>query len=167
MYNFYPLFERILYPIPTRLCYLIYWHDNKSYPCLVGIGLTSNQQCKNSSNTLESGIIIVVMRALLWVLRLDDLMTKVRTHFFQRCCHFQYNISLPCLDFSKNDNIFERNENCATVVLKLTDFRKILFPLVFYHIKKPNWAGNIFQLKVGFSVYFWLPSSFYSAVEVR
>ena len=27
-------------PIPTRLCQVIYCHGDKSYPCLVGIGLT-------------------------------------------------------------------------------------------------------------------------------
>ena len=26
-------------PIPTRLCHVIYCHSDKSYPCLVGIGL--------------------------------------------------------------------------------------------------------------------------------
>ena len=32
----------ILNPIPTRLCHVIYCHGDKSYPCLVGIGLTHN-----------------------------------------------------------------------------------------------------------------------------
>ena len=27
-------------PIPTRLCHVIYCHGEKSYPCLVGIGLS-------------------------------------------------------------------------------------------------------------------------------
>ena len=27
-------------PIPTRLCHMIYCHGDKSYPWLVGIGLT-------------------------------------------------------------------------------------------------------------------------------
>ena len=39
-------------------------------------------------------------------------------HFFQKCCHFCW----LCFDFSKNDNTFERNEDCATVFLKWTDF---------------------------------------------
>ena len=26
--------------IPTRLCHVMYCHGDKSYPCLVGIGLT-------------------------------------------------------------------------------------------------------------------------------
>ena len=26
-------------PIPTRLCHVIYCHGDKSYPCLVGLGL--------------------------------------------------------------------------------------------------------------------------------
>ena len=26
-------------PIPTRICHVIYWCGDKSYPCLVGIGL--------------------------------------------------------------------------------------------------------------------------------
>ena len=30
-----------LKPIPTRLCHMIYCCSDKSYPCLVGIGLTS------------------------------------------------------------------------------------------------------------------------------
>ena len=46
-------------------------------------------------------------------------------HFFQKCCHFQYNISWLCFDFSKNDNTFERNEDCATVFLKWMDFSEI------------------------------------------
>ena len=29
-----------LNPIPTRLCHVIYCHNDKSYPCLVGIGLS-------------------------------------------------------------------------------------------------------------------------------
>ena len=41
-------------------------------------------------------------------------------HFFQKCCHFCW----LCFDFSKNDNTFERNEDCATVFLKWTDFRR-------------------------------------------
>ena len=33
----------------------------------------------------------------------------------QKCCHFR----LLCFDFSKNNNIFERNEDCVlTVFLK-------------------------------------------------
>ena len=42
-------------------------------------------------------------------------------HFFQKCCHFCW----LCFDFSKNDNTFERNEDCATVFLKWTDFREL------------------------------------------
>ena len=29
----------LLYPIPPRLCHVIYCHGDKSYPCLVEIGL--------------------------------------------------------------------------------------------------------------------------------
>ena len=39
-------------------------------------------------------------------------------HFCQKCCHFRW----LCFDFSKNDNTCERNEDCATVFLKWTDF---------------------------------------------
>ena len=39
-------------------------------------------------------------------------------HFFQKCCHFRW----LCFDYSKNDNTFERNEECATIFLKWTDF---------------------------------------------
>ena len=42
-------------------------------------------------------------------------------HFFQKCCHFRW----LCFDFSKNDNTFERNEDCATAFLKWTDFSGI------------------------------------------
>ena len=41
---------------------------------------------------------------------------------FQECCHFQYNISWLCFDFSNNDNTFERSEDCATDFLKWMDF---------------------------------------------
>ena len=41
-------------------------------------------------------------------------------YFFQKCCHFCW----LCFDFSKNDNTFERNEDCATVFLKWTDFSR-------------------------------------------
>ena len=27
-------------PIPSRLCHVMYYHGNKKYPCLVGIGLS-------------------------------------------------------------------------------------------------------------------------------
>ena len=40
-------------------------------------------------------------------------------HFFQKCCHFRWNQN----KVSENDNTFERNEDCATVFLKWTDFR--------------------------------------------
>ena len=43
-------------------------------------------------------------------------------HFFQKCCHFCW----LCFDFSKNVNIFERNEDWATVFLKWKDFTKEL-----------------------------------------
>ena len=33
--------NRLLYPIPTRLCHIIYCCGYKRYPCLVGIGLTN------------------------------------------------------------------------------------------------------------------------------
>ena len=39
-------------------------------------------------------------------------------HFFQKHWHFCW----LCFDFSKNYNTFERNEDCATVFLKWTDF---------------------------------------------
>ena len=39
-------------------------------------------------------------------------------HFFQKCCYFHWNQN----KVSKNDNTFERNEYCATVFLKWTDF---------------------------------------------
>ena len=29
----------MLNPIPTRLCHVIYYHTDKKYPCLVGLGL--------------------------------------------------------------------------------------------------------------------------------
>ena len=56
-------------------------------------------------------------------------------HFFQKCCHFRW----LCFDFSKNDNTFERNEDCATVFLKWTDFRKD-FVKIFWNNKQNYWA---------------------------
>ena len=32
--------DSMLYPIPYRLCHVIYYHDDKKYPCLVEIGLS-------------------------------------------------------------------------------------------------------------------------------
>ena len=40
-------------------------------------------------------------------------------HFFQKGCHFCWNLN----KVSENDNTFGRNEDCATVFLKWTDFR--------------------------------------------
>jgi hypothetical protein len=37
-------------PIPTRLCHVIYCCGDKSYPCLVGIGLTHNRAVFRFSN---------------------------------------------------------------------------------------------------------------------
>ena len=35
-------YQHMINPIPTRLCHVIYCHGDKSFPCLVGIGLTHN-----------------------------------------------------------------------------------------------------------------------------
>ena len=53
--------------------------------------------------------------------------------FFQKCCHFRW----LWFDFRKNDNTFERNEDCATVFLKWTDFRIVFSSLSFVFWK--NW----------------------------
>ena len=34
-----PMLLSYFHPIPTRLCHVIYCHGDKTYPCLVGIGL--------------------------------------------------------------------------------------------------------------------------------
>ena len=41
-------------------------------------------------------------------------------HLFQNCCHFYWNQN----KVSKNDNTFERDEDCTTIFLKWTDFSK-------------------------------------------
>ena len=62
-------------------------------------------------------------------------------HFFQKSCHFLWNHN----KISKNDNTYERNEDCATVFLKWTDFswalinhskasKKVVFENDFFHI---------------------------------
>ena len=42
-------------------------------------------------------------------------------HFFQKYCHFRWNQN----QVSENYNTFERNEDCATVFLKWTDFNEM------------------------------------------
>ena len=37
-----------LNPIPTRICHVIYCRGDKSYPCLVGIGLKVGWACVGS-----------------------------------------------------------------------------------------------------------------------
>ena len=59
-------------------------------------------------------------------------------HFFHKCCHFCWNQN----KVSKNDNTYERNEDCATVFLKWTDFRRlyeISFP--FTDADSDEWLG--------------------------
>ena len=54
-------------------------------------------------------------------------------HF--NCCHFFW----LCSDFSKNDNSFERNEDCTTVFLKWTDFRRSFVKM----LRCSHWATRI------------------------
>ena len=63
-------------------------------------------------------------------------------HFFQKCCHFRW----LCFDFSKNDNTFERNEDCASVFLKWTDFRKLWISLSLTAQRPMEWQeGSAWQ----------------------
>ena len=39
------IYNRCVNPVPTRLCHMIYCHSDKSYPCLVGIGLKRKYIC--------------------------------------------------------------------------------------------------------------------------
>ena len=48
---------------------------------------------------------------------------KVCSFSFKKCCHFCWNQN----KVSQNDNTFERNEECATVFLKWTDFKRNIF----------------------------------------
>ena len=50
------------------------------------------------------------------------------SHFFQNCCHFCWNQNKVC----ENDNTFERNEDCASVFLKLTSFSCTVFWILFF-----------------------------------
>ena len=54
-------------------------------------------------------------------------------HFFQKCCHFLWN------QVSEKYNPFERNEDCATVFLKWTDFKKMTW-------NKKRWFSFQFKL---------------------
>ena len=47
---------------------------------------------------------------------------------------FNYTIKIFCFDFSKNDNTFERNEDCATVFNERT-LQRIIFLEIFLYIK--------------------------------
>ena len=60
-------------------------------------------------------------------------------HFFQKCCHFRWNQN----KVSKNDNTFERNEDCATVFLKWTDFR--IHAICQLHYLKHFWDHPLIQ----------------------
>ena len=46
-------------------------------------------------------------------------------HFFQKFCWL-------CFDFGENDNTFERNEDCATVFLKWTDFSSFCWEWIVF-----------------------------------
>ena len=36
-------------PVPTRLCHVIYYHGDKKYPCVVGIGLMCEPKAKGAA----------------------------------------------------------------------------------------------------------------------
>ena len=55
-------------------------------------------------------------------------------HFFKKCCHFRW----LCFDLYRKYHNFERNEICATVFLKWTDFR--LMKVFTAWLWNTNWS---------------------------
>ena len=101
-------------------------------------------------------------------------------HFFQNCGHFQNNISCHQNKVSwcyiENDHNFERNEDCATVFLKRTDFNKMFqnsIPYTHHFNQRPVYFLNPFLktisllLRLRLSYLFLLKSSFYSRVVMK
>ena len=68
--------------------------------------------------------------------------TIAQSSFLSKYCHFCWNQN----KVSENDNTFERNEDCATVFLKWTDFSVIwIFPGYVLGSQKVNfWLSWVF-----------------------
>ena len=73
----------------------------------------NNYATQHACGGSELNIILYIFKNVIFL---------IFSHFFQKCRHFHG----LCFDFRGNDNTFERNEDCATVFLKSTDFRKVI-----------------------------------------
>ena len=99
------------------LCTTIIWETKKRNLN----NLPSNQRIEIKEN-------IFLLKSVHFNTQLHD------PHFFQNCGTFQYNISWLCFDVSwcciEKYHNFERNEDCATVFLKWTDFKDYIFSML-------------------------------------